>query len=110
MGRTTSRGWAGGKSLSAGGGDPTTGGGRDPGERCPGREGMAEIRWVSKVANRSPRDSSAADRSGSGDADPVYHQRQRALCNTLEVVREDCGIAARGSEAARGRAVTAGTG
>src|SRR5260221_4423728 len=110
VGRTAGRGWARRESLSADGGDPATGGGRDTVERCAGREGMAEVRGVSKIADRGPYDSSAADRVGSGDADPVYHQRQRALCNTLEVVREDCGIAARRGEGASCRAGAGGRG
>src|SRR5258707_1178747 len=110
VGRTAGRGWARRESLSADGGDPATGGRRDTVERCAGREGMAEVRGVSKIADRGAYDSSAADRVGSGDADQVYHQRQRALCDAIEVVREDCGIAARGSEAASGRAGAAATG
>src|SRR6266851_6583411 len=64
---------------------------------------MAEIGWVSKGAERGAGDSFTTDRGGSGDADPVYHKRQRALCDALEAVREDSAIAARGGEAADGR-------
>src|SRR5260370_17669439 len=64
---------------------------------------MAEIGWVSKGAERGAGDSFTTDRGGSGEADPVYHKRQRALCDALEAVREDSAIAARGGEAADGR-------
>src|SRR6266851_2720366 len=64
---------------------------------------MAEIGWVSKGDERGAGDSFTTDRGGSGDADPVYHKRQRALCDALEAVREDSAIAARGGEAADGR-------
>src|SRR5260370_36804667 len=64
---------------------------------------MAEIGWVSKGAERGAGDSFTADRGGVGDAEPVYHKRQGALCDALEAVREDSAIAARGGEAADGR-------